>query len=251
MKYGFAGNRDISVYILKFLIENGFSPSFLITSKKLDDLPHQEQLIDLSKLDSENIYYIEDINETSIDNPLTSYDVDYIFGIHFPLIIKKPILEIPKVGFLNLHPAYLPYNKGWHTPTWAILDNNKYGATLHFMTEELDAGDIIAQKEVKVEPYYTANELYQHVLEAEEELFKEALPAILTLKPIMTKQSNPGTCHNKKDLVKVQKIDLEEQVYPLELINKLRALTTNTLDEAAFFEIDGKRYSVQVSIVPQ
>lgn len=250
MKYGFAGNRDIAVNILNFLISKGFKPSFLLISRELIDSKHQNQLISDSGLGSENIYYIEDVNPVNIDNPLDSYKVDYIFGIHFPFIIKTPVLESPKIGFLNLHPAYLPYNKGWHTPSWAILDNNKYGATLHYMTEELDGGDIVAQKEVKVEPHYTANHLYQLVLEAEEELFKQVFPQLLTLKIPKEKQYSKGTSHNRKDLSKIQKINLDEKEYPINIINKIRALTTNSLEEAAYFEVNGKKYSVQINITP-
>lgn len=251
MKYGFAGNRDISVNILQFLIEQGYKPSFLIISKKLEDSIHQNELLRISSLSSEDIYYIEDINQIYQDNPLNSYMVDYIFGIHFPFIIKPPVLEAPNIGFLNLHPAYLPFNKGWHTPTWAILDNSKYGATLHFMTEELDAGDIVAQTEVAIEPHYTANQLYQLVLDTEEDLFKETLPQLLTLNPSRLNQISEGTSHVKSDLKKIQEINLDKKLYPLELIDKLRALTTNNLEEAAYFKIDGNRYSIQINITPR
>lgn len=251
MKYGFAGNRDISVNILLFLIEQGYRPSFLIISKKLDNSIHQNKLLSISNLSSEDLYYIEDINQIYQNNPLNNYMVDYIFGIHFPFIINSPVLEAPNIGFLNLHPAYLPFNKGWHTPTWAILDNSKYGATLHFMTEDLDAGDIVAQKEVMIKPYYTANQLYQLVLDAEENLFKEALPQLLTLNPSRLKQRSQGTSHVKNDLKKTQEIDLSKKLYPLELIDKLRALTTSSLEEAAYFEIDGNRYSIQINITPK
>jgi methionyl-tRNA formyltransferase len=70
---------------------------------------------------------------------------------------------------LNLHPV-LPYNKGWNTPSWAILDNTTYGATLHFMTEALDEGDIIHQKKLEIVFADTANTLYQKALELEKEV---------------------------------------------------------------------------------
>lgn len=248
MKYGFAGDRLISVNILNFLIEEGYKPSFLIINETKES-SHRNELIEISKLQSIDIY---DINFLNIDNNnlLASYDVDYIFGIHFPYIISDALLAIPKVGFLNLHPAYLPYNKGWHTPSWAIIDKTKYGATLHFMSKDLDAGDIIAQKEIKVTPDLTANELYRGVLETEEQLFKESFPNLLTLNPNRVQQSEVGTTYNKKDLAKIQKIELDNKVSPIELIDKLRALTTNDINEAAYFVIDGQKYNIQVNIVP-
>lgn len=248
MKYGFAGDRLISVNILNFLIDKGYRPSFLVINENKES-SHRNELIEISKLESIDIYDINFLNKDN-NNFLASYNVDYIFGIHFPNIISDALLSIPKVGFLNLHPAYLPYNKGWHTPSWAIIDKTKYGATLHFMSKDLDAGDIIAQKEIEVKPNLTANELYKSVLEVEEQLFKESFANLLTLKPNRTKQIENGTSYNKRDLAKVQKIDLDDKIFPTELIDKLRALTTNNIDEAAYFIIDEKKYRVQVNIVP-
>lgn len=248
MKYGFAGDRLISVNLLSFLIDEGYKPSFLIVNETKDS-SHREELISLSGLTDRDIYDIDFINKNY--SILADYDTDYIFGIHFPYIISKPLLSIPKVGFLNLHPAFLPYNKGWHTPSWAILDKTKYGATLHFMSNDLDAGDIINQTEIEVKPSLTANELYQSVLEVEEQLFKDTFTNLLTLKPTRTKQVKEGTSYSKKDLAKVQEIDLSEEIFALDLIDKLRALTTNNIDEAAYFIVDEKKYRVQVSIVPE
>lgn len=248
MKYGFAGDRLISVNLLSFLIDEGYKPSFLIVNETKDS-SHREELISLSGLTDRDIYDIDFINKNY--SILADYDTDYIFGIHFPYIISKPLLSIPKVGFLNLHPAFLPYNKGWHTPSWAILDKTKYGATLHFMSNDLDAGDIIAQREIEVKPNVTANELYQSVLKVEEQLFKDSFTNLLTLKPTRTKQVKEGTSYNKKDLAKVQEIDLNEKIFASDLIDKLRALTTNNIDEAAYFIVNEKKYRVQVNIVPE
>lgn len=248
MKYGFAGDRLISVNLLSFLIDEGYKPSFLIVNETKDS-SHREELISLSGLTDRDIYDIDFINKNY--SILADYDTDYIFGIHFPYIISKPLLSIPKVGFLNLHPAFLPYNKGWHTPSWAILDKTKYGATLHFMSNDLDAGDIITQTEIEVKPNVTANELYQSVLEVEEQLFKDSFTNLLTLKPTRTKQVKEGTSYNKKDLAKVQEIDLNEKIFASDLIDKLRALTTNNIDEAAYFIVDEKKYRVQVNIIPE
>lgn len=248
MKYGFAGDRLISVNLLSFLIDEGYKPSFLIVNETKDS-SHREELISLSGLTDRDIYDIDFINKNY--SILADYDTDYIFGIHFPYIISKPLLSIPKVGFLNLHPAFLPYNKGWHTPSWAILDKTKYGATLHFMSNDLDAGDIINQTEIEVKPNVTANELYQSVLEVEEQLFKDSFTNLLTLKPTRTKQVKEGTSYNKRDLAKVQKIDLNEKIFASDLIDKLRALTTNNIEEAAYFIVDEKKYRVQVNIIPE
>ncbi|HLS30291.1 MAG TPA: formyltransferase family protein [Flavobacteriaceae bacterium] len=247
MKYVFAGDRQISVEILQFLISKGYKPEALLVSKGANE-SHAKALITTSNLPSSRIFEGQEFKSAEAIKFLTGLNLDYIFGIHFPYIIPKQVLDIPKVGFLNLHPAFLPYNKGWHTPSWAIIDKTPYGATLHFMAEELDAGDILHQKEINITPEDTANSLYFKVLALEVETFKEALPEILTLKPTRIKQTEKGTSKTKKDLAAIQEINLSATYTGEELVNKLRALTTNRIEEAAYFIKDGKKIAVQVSL---
>ena len=152
------------------------------------------------------------MNEKTIIKFFSSLEIDYIICIHYPFIISKKILDLPKVGVLNLHPSYLPYNRGWHTPTWTILNSTVCGATLHFMSEKLDMGDIIHQKKIDVLENDTANTLYKKILSLEFEVFKEAFGSIKSLRPYRIKQNNSGSSHKKSDLFKINEIDLSENM---------------------------------------
>jgi len=245
MKYVFAGDREISVDILKFIIDKGYKPSALFISDANRN-SHGDALVSLSGLDKEFIFEGNKFKNSL--QLLEGMEVDYIFGIHFPYIIPSEFLQLPQVGFLNLHPAYLPFNKGWHTPSWAIIDGTKYGATLHFMSENLDEGDIIHQKELLIAPDDTANTLYAKALELEKEVFYEAFPNLLSLEPKSMKQKGEGTSHLKKDLEKIQEIDLDKNYTGKEIINLLRGLTTNNIQEAAYFTHENKKYYMQILI---
>lgn len=247
MNYGFAGDREISVKILEFLISKNLHPKFLFINEK-EGASHTKKLIETSGLEERFIFSSKNLNNENTLNILENCNVDYIFGIHYPFIINKKLLNIPNIGFLNLHPAYLPYNKGWHTPSWAIIENSPYGATLHFMSEELDNGDIIHQKQINIEVEDTANSLYKKVLDLEFEVFKEALPELMSLSPKRIKQKEKGTSHVKNDLGRIRHIDLDKETKPMEIINKIRALTTNNVNESAYFEIEGKKYNIQIQI---
>ena len=62
-------------------------------------------------------------------------------------ILKKELLSIPKLGVINRHNALLPKNRGRLTPFWVLYKGEKEtGVSIHFVTEDLDAGDIIVQK---------------------------------------------------------------------------------------------------------
>ena len=199
----------------------------------------------------DNIYLHPSPNVSVSISSLKKMDLDYIIGIHYPYIICKKSLNIPRVGVLNLHPAYLPLNKGWHTPSWSILDSTKYGATLHFMEEELDQGDIVNQEELEVDICDTADSLYKKALQLEFKVFKDAYEDIVTLNPNRLKQLYQGTSHKKADLNKVAQIDLTKQYFFLEIYNKMRALTTNNIKEGAFFEHSGRKFKMQITIIEE
>lgn len=250
MKFAFAGDRKISCSILEFIISKGFKPAALLVSD-FNKASHDQDLIRISGLDESLIFRGNEFKTPQAIEFLTRLELDYIFGIHFPYIIPAEVLQIPKIGVVNLHPAYLPFNKGWHTPSWAILEGYPYGATLHFMDEALDEGDIIHQKQIEVLPTDTANSLYQRVLKLEEEVFFEAFDDLSGLNPKRIKQVDKGTSHQKKELKTIQEISILESVNPLDLIQKLRALTTNDPNEAAYFVMDNKKIGVQINLFYQ
>ncbi|MDT0556647.1 formyltransferase family protein [Patiriisocius hiemis] len=247
MRYAFAGDRDISIKILKCLLIRGHRPLALFVVNG-QNASHSEELVRLTDLEKDLVFYGKEFTYPNNLEKLKSLNLDYIFGIHFPYIIPENVLKIPKIGFLNLHPAFLPYNKGWHTPSWSILQRTPYGATLHFMASELDKGDIIHQKQIEILPTDTADKLYKRTLALEEEVFVEAIPMLENLKPTRDLQIKDGTSHNKKDLKKIQKINLSDKVTFQEAIDFFRALTTNDISEAAYFEIGEEKFAVQIDI---
>lgn len=249
MKYAFAGDREISCNILKFLINKGFTPDALLVADGIS-ASHADELIAISGLSENLVFKGKDvIKDSSTQALLRDLNVDYIFGIHYPYIIPTEILNVPKVGFLNLHPAYLPFNKGWNTPSWAILDNSIYGATLHFMSEKLDEGDIVHQKKMEAYAHDTANTLYARVLKLEEEVFYESFESLVQLKPSRTKQEVMGTSYKKSDLQKIREFSLDENIKVQYFLDKVRALTTNNPDEIAYFINDNKKIGVKVEFI--
>lgn len=247
MKYAYAANRDIGVWVLEHLVAQQLRPEFLLITD--EDSIERQQLIDLSGLDNSRIF-IGKPKQDQIER-IQKAQLDFIIGIHFPYIIRASLLEASRNGFLNLHPAYLPYNRGWHTPSWAILEGTPAGATLHFMSEEVDMGDIVHQKTLEIAPEDTANTLYQKMKKLELQVFIEALPGLINgTFDRKTQDPASGTSHRRKDLFsdEVAKLELEE-FYKLEdLLNKLRALTTNSIHEACYFEKDQTKYRINISI---
>jgi phosphoribosylglycinamide formyltransferase-1 len=77
---------------------------------------------------------------------------------------------------LNIHPSLLPKFPGLNTHRKAIDAKEKYhGATVHFVTEELDGGPIISQEIIEIQPTDTAYSLAQKVLEKEHILYPKVI----------------------------------------------------------------------------
>lgn len=252
-RIAFAGDRDIAVRVLDFLLAQGVRPLALLVPGP-GQASHADELIArCAHLDADHILAGRQFRQPEGLGLLRRLDLDFVIGIHFPLIIPPQVLAAPRQGVLNLHPAFLPYNRGWHTPTWALLDGTPIGATLHFMDEGVDTGDIVSQRELAVSPADTADSLYARLKELEYELFVATWPAVAD--GSYARQAQPagaGTAHRRQELFTpaVQQIDLAAELPAGDLLRRLRALTTSRLDEAAYFEADGQRYRVQVRITP-
>ena len=81
-------------------------------------------------------------------------------SVSFGYILRRALLDLLPAGCINLHPALLPYNRGAHPNIWSIIDRTPAGATLHYIDEGVDTGDIIAQRSVPADLADTGETLY-------------------------------------------------------------------------------------------
>jgi phosphoribosylglycinamide formyltransferase-1 len=103
--------------------------------------------------------------------------------------IMTPVLITPWHGrMLNIHPSLLPAYKGLHTHERAIAAQEKSaGCTVHFVTEELDGGPIIAQATVPILQDDTPETLQARVLQQEHPLYVKALALVASGKVQMSR----------------------------------------------------------------
>lgn len=245
-RIGLAANRQIGCEVLELLLLRQLCPVVLLLPSGGSAGPECDRM--LQRLPGIPVLRGDSFRRPNGLKILREADLDYVLSIHFPYLIPQSVLSIPRVGTLNLHPSYLPYNRGWHTPTWSIIDETPYGATLHWVEESLDSGDIAMQKRVDVLPDDTANSLYKRVLAAEVQLMCDAIPRILDHSLPRLPQCGNATEHRKADLSPIQELRLSEVMSVDQILRRLRGLTTNRWDEAPYFERNGVRYRVRVEI---
>jgi len=173
---------------------------------------------------------------------------DYIISCGYRYIIPEETLDIPSEGAINLHPSYLPYNRGAHPNVWSIIDGTPAGVTLHYMDPEVDSGDIIAQQEVKYSFEDTGKDLYERLEEAQVKLFKQVWPEIMRGDVTSTEQDvDSGTYHRSSEFDELCVLNPDEKVQTKNLLNRLRALTFPPYDNAKI-EVNGETYNVEIDI---
>lgn len=120
-------------------------------SLRLVALNNEIQIINLSEQLSDNI------------NAIKLHKPDVIIVSCYPRLIPQSIFSIPVIGNFNIHPSLLPKFRGPMPLFWQFREGVDYfGITIHKMTEEFDAGNIIAQKEITMQDgwsVYQATEL--------------------------------------------------------------------------------------------
>lgn len=137
LRVGFAGDRYIAVWVLDFLLSRGVRPLALLLPEEAKASHAQALRSQCEYLSERNILIGGHFREPAGLEKLRDLRLDYILGIHFPYIVPESVLGVSGLGFVNLHPAFLPFNRGWHTPTWALLEGTPAGETLHFRIRTL------------------------------------------------------------------------------------------------------------------
>jgi len=104
---------------------------------------------------------------------------DFLFSFYYRNMIKPEVLAIPQLGALNLHGSYLPKYRGRVPVNWAVINGEtETGATLHYMVEKPDAGDIIDQEKVSILITDTAHDVFGKVNEAAVTIITRAWPLL-------------------------------------------------------------------------
>lgn len=110
---------------------------------------------------------------------LRKYDVELVVSAGFGTVVPGVATAFPNRA-LNTHPALLPAFKGWHAVR-AALDAGvtETGCTVHVVTEEMDAGPIVAQEPVPVLPDDTEETLHERIKEVERRLYPEVIRRVI------------------------------------------------------------------------
>jgi methionyl-tRNA formyltransferase len=247
MKVFYMGNNWLGLKVLEWLDEQGEE----IVGLSVHPSPKRkygDEILSVADLPNGRVFDARSLEDGKALDRIRELDPDIGISVLFDYILRPPFLDLFDESVINLHPGYLPYNRGQYPNVWSIVEGTPAGTTLHYIDPEIDTGDIIARKGVNVEPIDTGQTLHTKLEQASFELFKDAWPAISSGSVSRVEQEKEeGTYHRSDDVEEIDEIDLDASYKARDLINILRARTFPP-HESAYFEENGKKVYIRVDL---
>lgn len=183
MKIVFMGTPDISVSILDSIVNSRHEVTAVVTredkpkgrGKEMAFPPVKEYALkhNIPIMQPGKIKTPEAIEE------LRSYEADIFVVAAYGQILSKEILEMPRLGCINVHTSLLPKFRGSSPIQWAIIEGEtETGVTIMQMDEGMDTGDILFTETVPIAKDETGGSLFDKLAECGAGLIVKALDAI-------------------------------------------------------------------------
>jgi methionyl-tRNA formyltransferase len=248
MRILYLGNNWVGWQVLKWLKEQGEEIVGLVVPAP-NRQKYVEEMKQVAGLPANRIFDGSQLAKAEMQEAIQGLRPDLGLSLLFCYLFKPEFLRIFPQGVINLHPSFLPYNKGTYNNVWSIIDKTPAGVTLHYIDEGVDTGDIIAQEEVLIEPVDTGESLYRKLERASLELFRGMWPAIKAGKaPRHPQIKEAGTFHLTKDVEAIDEIELDRRYLARDLINLFRARTFPPY-KGAYFMDQGRRVYLRLQLM--
>lgn len=178
----FMGTASFSLAVLKMLIEEDYNIVGVVTQP--DRYVGRKKVLTMPDVKVEALKYdIPIIQPARIKEDyqaVADLKPDLIITAAYGQIVPQAVLNIPRLGCINVHASLLPLYRGGAPVHQAIIDGQeKTGVTIMYMVKKMDAGDMIAQKEIPILEEDTVGILYDRLSDLGAKLLKETLPDIL------------------------------------------------------------------------
>ena len=218
MKIVFMGTPDFSLQPLKSLVEAGHDVSLVLTREdkkrnrgELSPTPVKElaQELDIPVLTPSKM------KDEALIERLKSENADFFVVVAYGKILPKEILDIPRLGCINIHASLLPEYRGAAPIQWSIIDGKKKtGITTMLMDEGLDTGDILKQYELLIADDETGGTLFDKLAILGGEAIVDTIANFESITP--TPQGNATTEYAKMISKQMGEIDFNKSATEIE-----------------------------------
>ena len=173
--------HDVGVRCLKVLLAQGMRVPLVVTHPDnpaeniwFDSVAAVAREHDIPVITPDNPNLAGTLERVAAESP------DFLFSFYFRHMIGSQLLATAKRGALNMHGSLLPKYRGRVPVNWAIIQGEREtGATLHYMIEKPDAGDLVDRQAVPILPDDTAPEVFRKVTVAAEIVLHRCLPMLV------------------------------------------------------------------------
>ncbi len=183
MNVVFMGTPEFAVPSLKYLDESKHNIIAVVTQtdkpkgRKGQPCPPPVKSVALDA--GINVIQPENVNDEFIIDKLKEQNPDVIVVVAFGQKISSEILDLPKFKCVNIHASLLPKYRGAAPINWAIINGEEdTGITTIFMSDRMDAGEVIKCKSLKIDPEETSGDLSMRLSKLGAETILESLTQI-------------------------------------------------------------------------
>lgn len=224
LKILFMGTPDFALESLKALYEAKYNIVGVVTNPdrpkgrgmKMIASPVKEYALEKHL----EVYQPEKVrNNEEFLNTVKKINPNLICVVAYGKILPKELLEIPKMGCINVHGSLLPQYRGAAPIQWAVLNGDKKtGITTMYMNEGMDTGDMILKEEVRIGEDETTGELWERLSKIGAKLLVETVekiedgtaprekqPEDFTMAPMLHKEM-ANIDWNKKDATQIKNL---------------------------------------------
>lgn len=182
-------------------------------------------------------------NDAELSAAVSEFKPDLGVAVAYGRLLKKEVLSLPRLGFLNVHFSLLPKYRGAAPVQRALMNGETVtGVTVFWLDEGMDTGPVYAAREVAVLPSDDARTLFEKAAAAGQELLAECLKRIAAGEIVKTPQSGAAS---RAPRIEIEDSFLDFSGPAAAAVNLVRGLSCGP---HARFEasVNGKRTVVQV-----
>lgn len=243
MKIAFMGTPVFAVQTLKRLVEDGHEIVGVFTQpdkpgnrNKITPPPVKEYALSVGL----PVYQPERMRGEEPLALLRSLAPELTVVAAYGQILPQEILDVPKLGSVNVHASILPKYRGAAPINWAILNGeSETGVTIMYMAKKLDAGDMISVRKTPILPEDDAQTLFDKLAALGADLLAETLPSIADGTAVRTPQNDEEATYASMLSRELSPIDWSKSAQAV--VNQVRGLVPWP---CASMALDGKTAKV-------
>ena len=244
MRVVFMGTPDIAATCLKKIIEDGMDVVAVYTQPDRPKGRGMKMVFSAVKevAISHNlpVFQPEHFREEETVEQLRALQPDVLAVVAYGRILPQRVLDIPKLGCINIHASLLPQYRGSAPYQWAVLDGlAETGVSAQYMAAKMDAGDVIGVAKTPIGENETAGQLLDRLAVLGADLLRDTLHQVENGTAVATKQDEAAVTYAPM---------LDKSMCPIDFTKSARQIHNQVRGlhpwPVATMELKGQRFKV-------